>query len=218
MERMELIKKDALSDLVYEQMKNMLLNKDLAPGQKIVKKDIADLIGVSQTPVHEAILRLVREGVLEQTDRRGVFVKVFTDSDMRDIFAVRAGMEGIALRLIIENTGSEAISDLANLFDDFTLPITTSEQIDRYQTIDRKFHESILLRSGNSMIEKFVEESDFILRCYHKGLLRSPNETIIEHRQIIGAALAGDTSRAYTLLIEHHMKSREAISAHHVIV
>ena len=101
---MSKLKKNILRDLVYTQLKTMLLDKALVPGQKISKKEIADLLGVSQTPVQESIIKLIQEGLFEE-QQGGVFVKVFTDQDMRDFFAVRAGIEGIALRLCITQKG-----------------------------------------------------------------------------------------------------------------
>jgi DNA-binding GntR family transcriptional regulator len=213
---MTAIKKESLGDLVYEQLRNMLLNKDLVPGQKISKKEIAELLGVSQTPVQESLTRLIREGVLEQRERRGVFVKVFDDKDMRDIFSVRAGLEGIAVRLCMEQCTECLLDDIITIFDEFTLPLD-ADQFTAYQHADRRFHEQILMRSDNTVILNFLKEFEFIIRCYQKGLLRDPNETLIEHRQIIQAIRDLDIEQAQYLLTHHHLRSRDAISPSNII-
>ncbi len=205
------IKKSTINDLVYTQIKRMLSNHDLEPGQKINKKELAHELGVSQTPVQYSIVRLVQEGLFEDRKAEGIFVRVFTTKDMKDLFALRAGIEGIALRLCIEKN-AEHLEDLFHAFDSFSLPLTSHEEIARYQTVDRSFHEQILARSDNTLIQNFVTDFSFILRCYHKGLLRHPNETLPEHLAIIQAAREKDAERAQTLLIAHHMKSYARLS------
>ena len=194
----------------------MILNKDLAPGQKVSKKELADALGVSQTPVQEAIIRLIQEGVLEQQDRKGIFVKIFTYKDMRDIFAVRAGIESIAIRICIENFEPSYLEDLFTKFDSFTLPISSAEEIARYQMVDKEFHEQILLRSENSIIKQFIQDFDYIIRCYQKGLIREPSETLPEHKAIITAARERDAEKAQLLLMRHHMSSCERINKEHM--
>jgi len=214
---MSKLKKNVLRDLVYTQLKTMLLDKALVPGQKINKKEIADLLGVSQTPVQESIIKLIQEGLFEEKPGQGIVVKVFTDQDMRDYFAVRAGIEGIALRLCISQKGPSCLEDVLSLFDDFTLPIDDPKVIERYQQTDRHFHEEILRRSGNKIIIHFVEDFNFILHCYHKGLLREPNETLHEHLEIIQAARDGDAEKAQNLLMKHHLTSYDRISEDHLL-
>ncbi len=205
------IKKKSINDLVYQQIKLMLSNKDLVPGQKINKKQLAVLLGVSQTPVQYSIVRLVQEGLFEDKKADGVYVKTFTTEDMKNLFALRAGIEGIALRLCISE-GKESLEDIFCLFDSFTLPITGAQEIARYQKTDRAFHEQILAKSGNDLIKNFVTDFSFILRCYHKGLLRHPDETLPEHQAIIQAAREKNAEKAQTLLIAHHMKSYDRLA------
>ena len=205
------IKKNSLKDLVYQQIKLMISNKDLLPGQKINKKELAHTLGVSQTPVQDSIVRLVQEGLFEDRKSEGIYVRVFTNKDMKDLFALRAGIEGIALRLCISNDCKD-LKDIFDSFDSFTPPITSKEEIARYQKVDRMFHEQILARSGNALIKNFVTDFSFILRCYHKGLLRDPDETYEEHLAIIKAAREKDPEKAQNLLIAHHMASYERIS------
>jgi len=206
------LKKDKVRDLVYQEIKKMLLNQDLLPGQKVNKQELAQILHVSQTPVQESIIALIKEGLFESRPREGVFVKVFTNQDMRDFFAVRAGIEGIALRLCIEQHGVKSLEDIITLFDQFSLPIEEEKEKQMYQQVDRMFHEQILLRSGNTMIREFVQEFNFILRCYQKGLLREPSETLPEHLAIIEAIRAGNAVLAQSLIMEHHMKSYVILS------
>ena len=212
---MDKIHKDALSELVYDKIKQMVLDGVLLPGQKIAKGELAQTLGVSQTPVTEAINRLTGEGLIEQRVRQGFFVRVFTYEDLRDLFAVRAGMEGIALRLSVEELPPEKLEELTHYFDGFSLPMDEEMKL-QYKKADQAFHEHIISLSANSFIVYFDRSFDFIMKSYQKGLIREPEETIDEHRQIIQAIRARDGRKAQELLMLHHLKSRNVICERHL--
>lgn len=209
---MAVLSKEALGDLVYDQIVRMILNKDLKPGEKIQKKELAQILGVSMTPVSEALNRFIREGIIEQRDKRELFVKAFTNKDMVELFEVRAGLEGTALHICMEKLSDEQWEKTLSLFDDFSLPITETAYR-TYQQKDREFHSSILKMSGNQLILEFIERCDFILRCYSKGLIRTPEETLPEHREIVRAIRQKNPDLAQQKIMEHHWKTREALKA-----
>lgn len=205
------ISRDALGDLVYEQIVRMLLNKDLRPGEKIQKKELAELLGVSQTPVNEAVNRLIREGIIDQKERDGLHVRVFTNRDLMELFAVRAGLEGTALHLCMENPENPKFSRILGLFDDFETPVPES-RYQEYQKKDQEFHGEILKISGNRVIQDFIRNFEFILKCYQKGLIRSPDETLPEHKAIVDAIRTGKTDLAQQLIMNHHWNTRKRLS------
>ena len=82
--------------------------------------------------------------------------------------------------------------------------------------VDKEFHEQILLRSENSIIKQFIQDFDYIIRCYQKGLIREPSETLPEHKAIITAARERDAEKAQLLLMRHHMSSCERINKEHM--
>lgn len=211
---MEKITRDSLGELVYKQLIQMLLNKDLKPGQRVVKKELARIMDVSQTPINEAFNTLVKEGVLEIRERQGYFVKEFTREDMKHFYAVRAGLEGIAIFLCLEGGFPGELEPVLSLFDNFTLPLNEKE-LKRYHKSDRDFHEAILLHSQNPIIADFVSNFDLIVKCYQKGLLRQPSETLEEHRAIVAAIRNNDAPLARDLIISHHLKSRDHLGDEH---
>jgi DNA-binding GntR family transcriptional regulator len=207
---MSKVSKAVLSDLVYNQIVLMLLNNDLKPGEKVQKKELAGILEVSMTPVSEALSRLIREGIIEQKENRELFVKIFTDTDLMDLFAVRAGLEGIALQICMEKLDEKQWEKILCLFDEFNLPLSPTK-FQSYQQKDREFHSSLLKMSENSLILEFIEKFEFILRCYQKGLIRTPEESLPEHKGIIEAIRAKETDKAQKLLMEHHWKTREKL-------
>lgn len=204
------ISRDALGDLVYDQIVRMLLNKDLKPGEKIQKKELAELLGVSQTPINEAVTRLIREGIIDQKGRDGLYVRVFTNADLMELFAVRAGLEGTALLLCMENPDDPRFRRILGLFDDFDLPIP-EKRYSEYQKKDQEFHGEILKLSGNRVIQDFIRNFEFILKCYQKGLIRTPDETLREHKGIVDAIRNGRADSAQQLIMNHHWRTRERL-------
>jgi len=212
---MEKIKKNALRELVYDKIKLMILDGALIPGQNISKKELADRLAVSQTPVSEAINRLTGEGLIEQRPREGFCIKTFTYVDLKELFAARAGLEGIAIRLCIEELSDKELEKILHIFDGFELPMNDREHA-RYMKADQRFHETLIALSKNSVIINFDRNFDFIMKSYQKGLIRPPEETLREHLAILAAVVERNAPLAQELLMRHLLRSREVIKDQHL--
>lgn len=208
---MSRLSKDALGDLVYDKIVLMLLNKDLEQGDRLQKKDLARILGVSITPVSEAINRLIREGIVEQRDKHELYIREFNTGDMIELFEVRAGLEGTALHICMDKLNDDEWAPLLSLFDPFEVPIPR-DKYEAYQQKDREFHSLLLKLSENVLILEFIDRCDFILRCYSRGLIREPDETLGEHRNIIEAIRSKNTDLAQKRIMEHHWKTREKLN------
>ena len=202
-----------LSDHVYESIRTMILNGVLPPGEKINKNDLVDRLEVSLTPINAAISRLVGEKLIEQRSRFGFFVKDFDCKEMQDLYAVRAGLEGIAIRLCIENGCEEELSYLAGFFQKYTLPLSDEEK-KKYAEEDKRFHSTIVQYSANRMILEMNMSYAYIIRSYQKGLIRPPEETLEEHHSIVDAIKNRDGFLAQEMIIQHHLKSKEVLKQH----
>jgi len=192
--------------LVYQSIKDMIFDGFLPPGEKINKIDLSRQLGVSITPVNEVINRLTGEKFLEKKGRKGYFVKKFSMKDLIEFYTVRAGLEGIALRVCIEDLRDDQLNEFENFFKDFHLPLDEKEK-ERYMKEDQRFHEKIIDLSGNSMINDFNQNFNFIMKSYQKGLVRQPEKTLKEHQEIIKAIIERKSHKAQEFLISHHIKS-----------
>jgi len=199
-----------LSDHVYDSIRRMILDGDLPPGEKINKNDLAERLDVSLTPINASISRLVGEKLIEQRSRYGFFVKEYDCKELQDLYAVRAGLEGIAIRLCIENDCDEDLDHLSTFFNEFRKPFT-DPQIKKYMAADKLFHTTIIKYSGNQMMADMNSGYAYIIRSYQKGLIRPPEETLQEHLDIVEAIRVRDGFRAQELLIQHLLKSREVL-------
>jgi len=209
---MQRIENKALRNYVYEFIRDLIDHGVLPIGQKINKPELAERLGVSQTPINDALNRLVGERFLEQRPRDGYFIREFNAKEFCELFEMRSGLEGIASRLCCENATDEQLALLVSSFDEFTLPIPEN-LLKRYYEADRKFHENIVAFSGNSFILTDLKNTGFQARTYQKGLVRGPNITLHEHKMVIEALKARDGERAQQQMIWHLLGSRDVFKA-----
>lgn len=199
-----------LADVVYERIRAMILEGVLVPGSKINKKELSESLAVSQTPINEAISRLAGENLIEQRPRLGPFVREYDNRYLAELFAVRAGLEGIALRLCVEEGAPEDLQRLSSFFKGFKLPMSPARHAD-YMEEDIAFHSAIVEYAHVGLLKEFKASFGYILKTYEHGLVRPPEETLPEHRAIIEALKRGDAVLAEDLLVAHHLNSRKAL-------
>ena len=209
---MRRVENKALRNYVYDHIRLMIDQGDLPMGKKIDKSELAERLGVSQTPIHDALNQLVGEKFLEQRPRDGYYIREFNAVEFCELFEMRAGLEGIAVRLCCENATDEQLQVLTSAFDEFSLPME-EELVHHYYEIDRRFHEDIVVFSGNGFILESLKTTGFQARTYQKGLVRGPDITLHEHRMVVEAIKARDGERAQQQMIWHLLGSRDVFKA-----
>ena len=196
------IKNRALFELVYDRIKKMIDEREIKPGEKINKKYLVDLLGVSQTPINEALIKLAGEKVIEQRCHRGYFIHQYTNLELSQLFELRASIEGMAARLCVKNMTDEAISEVSKIFENFSLPFP-EEHYQDYLSADMRFHECLIEYSGNPFLMDVFSTSQYLQKSNQKGLLRPAEETLPEHMMIVDALKNRDAHLAQELAIVH---------------
>ena len=140
---MGLIESRILTDHVYEKIKLMIQDGVLKPGTKVNKKELEAELGVSQTPINDALNRLAGQKHIEQRNRRGYFVRQYTCKELIDLFAARGAIEGMAARLAVENATEEEVEQIARHFEDVSFPLSEDEY-HAYERSDRRFHATVI--------------------------------------------------------------------------
>jgi len=204
------IENRALFELVYERIKRMIDEAELQPGEKINKRTLVDLLGVSQTPINEALSKLAGEKILEQRSREGFFIHQYTYLELSQLFELRASIEGMAARLCAENMQDDAIGAMSNIFQQYGHPLPERYHQD-YLKSDKLFHESLVKNSGNPFLVEIFVTSGYQPKIYQKGLLRSAEETLPEHLMIINAIKNHDAYLAQELTIVHLLRTRDML-------
>jgi DNA-binding GntR family transcriptional regulator len=205
-----IIHHDDLSKPVYDRLKEMIEKGMLPPGQKLIQEKLAASLGVSRTPLLKALQSLEYEMLVESIPRRGMYVKQISAEEMINVYDCREAVECMAVRLVIERASDAEILKLKKIFEPFIK--TASIDPDKYRKADEQFHDMIIDLSKNPILKKMSNVSDIHKRVYQFGLIRSPEDTLIEHIRIAEAILNRDQEMAYLELRNHIGRSRKKLS------
>ncbi len=200
-----------LRDLVATELRRLILDGTLPPGERLIEDRLAELLGVSRNPIREAIRMLEAEGFLDVTARRGSFVATLDSSQAGDLFEVRLALEPLGARLAAlraadaGQNGQERTSRMKQILADVqTSP--NSYGLDTLAEMHTELHSLIFEMAGNSyliaMAIPMVKRGQWLLR--QSAPLREP-DAWSEHHWLIAAIESGDPELA------------EAAGRHHVL-
>ena len=198
----------------YSILKEMIIDRKLLPGDKIPQERLARELGISRTPLVSALKFLEREKLVEARPRRGFFVRHFTESEMVSIFELREVLEGLAARRAAVCATADDIKRLKGFFRQFKngSPI---EDIRGYAREDRQFHNFVTEIGSKEFLKSILQSYNIISFSYQvissEGLVRPPDETILEHLAIIDAIADKDPEGAESLMRRHFQKSMRSI-------
>lgn len=204
----EKIENRSLKDTLYIKIRDLILNNEFEIGEKITKDDLAKRFGVSPTPVNDALNRLVGEHYLSLESRKGYFVREYDKKEYRDLFAMRAAIEGMAAKLICDENNNRHLDELIHMFDSFN-DDNVNDAEEAYIEADMNFHAKIIMYSENTLFMETAQSQGFLWRSYQKGLAKDPVVSLKEHMAIIDAFKHRDGDRAQTAMQAHLMHSRE---------
>lgn len=200
-----------LDDKVYARIKNMIASGSLEPGQRIVQDDLARDMGVSRTPLVNALKRLAQERLLEWVPRRGIYVHSLTLREMLQVFEVRESLEPLAARLAAARiTGAEVDALDARCRALAELP-ATPEAMREIIECDRQFHWRLVELADNPHLRAAMEPVSLLTAAYMHGLRRSLLEIIPEHLKILSALRRGDAQACEDAMRWHMLRSSEKL-------
>ncbi len=205
----EMIVQSDLSKPVYEEIKKMIESGALKPGQKLLQEELAEKLGVSRTPLMKALQTLEHELFVESKPRRGMYVKNVSFEEMIDVYDCREGIECTAVRLVIERASKKEIGLFYKVFAPFLNQIPID--IEKYSLADERFHDLLIELAKNPILKKMSSVSSIHKRVYLFGLLRSPDETIKEHLDIISAIEKRDINAAVQAVKKHIDYSKQIL-------
>ncbi len=202
-----------LREIVYEQLKRQILTGRITPGTRMMEVELAEEMGVSRTPVREAIRKLEKEGLVTIEPRRGAYASDISVKDMVDTLEVREDLEGLAAALAAERMTEEQINELVKITEGYSEAILNSDT-EKIIHFDEKFHKYIVSCSGNKtliQLSEIVQELALRFRyIYYDDFSRYENMPV-EHRQIIEAITSGDAETARFSADNHVKKLKEFV-------
>ena len=137
-----------LRDVVFNTLRNAILKGELEPGEKLMEKKLSEKLGVSRTPIREAIRKLELEGLVVMTPRKSAEVASITEEDLTDVLEVRRVLETLAIDLACKNITNEILSELEANLVRFNAAVKKND-ITEIATTDVEFHEAIYKSTGN---------------------------------------------------------------------
>jgi len=199
----------ALKDKVYHALREAVMSMDIYGGDEPPKLDerrLAEELGVSRTPVREAISRLEQEGLVETIPRRGAFVIRKTKREVLEIISVWAALESMAARLATTVANDEEIGQLRELFVTFETTHGAEANIDEYSDTNIRFHQSIIALSKSELLKSMTDTLFVHMRAIRAQTITERDRvsrSIIDHMHIIEAIENRDTVLAERLVREH---------------
>jgi DNA-binding GntR family transcriptional regulator len=202
----------------YRLIKRDILGGALAGGARLKEEELAAAVGVSRTPVREALRRLSAEGLVDFERHQGAVVAHWSLEDIEEIFGLRAVLEPYAVGLAASRISAAQIGELARLADAMEAAGAAKEEnfIDDISTLNGEFHKILVRASGNRRLVRMLSgliEMPVVLRTFG---IYSPEElqrSFGHHREIVAALRAGDTTWPATVMRSHVLAARNAYFA-----
>ena len=205
-----------LRDVVFKKLRNEILLGQLKPGERLMEIHLAQRLGVSRTPIREAIRKLELEGLVTMIPRRGAEVAQISEKNLKDVLEVRAALERLAVRLACERMDQEAVAELGTACDHFA-EVTGTKDMAAITQADVELHDVIIRSTGNRklllMISNLSEQMyryrfEYIKDASYHSLL------IEEHQRIYRAIADRDADRAEKEIERHIENQLQTIMEH----
>ena len=201
-------------DKAYEAIKNRILDNTWPPGFQAFEPQVADVLGMSRTPVREALLRLENEGLVSMIPRRGMYVVPLSHDDMRDIYDVLAALESMAAELLARRGPSEReVSPMEASLEEMETALKNND-LTGWAKADETFHHTLLNLCYNNRLATAaftVWDQAHRARMISLKLRPLPIDSTNEHRAVLDAIQNGDWEEAKKIQYEHRMRGKGLI-------
>ncbi len=197
-------------------LRERILSGSIRRGTHLIEAKLASLLGVSRGTVREAFKTLVAEGLIEEEPRRGAFVVTLNRNDVREIYDVRAAIEGRAARLLASSGDRAALAELRASIDEIRRAALTGDVLAVRRT-DLRFHERLCALSGNRRLHAiFVRHVPAIQTLLDFDELPYPMlaASADQHQALLEAIESGDPEYASRRLEAHVDEARERVAAY----
>jgi DNA-binding GntR family transcriptional regulator len=197
----------------YEELKRIILEHRVPLGGKLNEGELAAALGISRTPVREAINRLEKEGLVQIFPQRGAFVVRFSEKDVFELFLIRENLEGLAARLAAERINEGDLAKLESSIRGFKEPFAEKD-VQRYAKEDFKFHQTVVAVSDAQRLIKLIatlHDQIRIFRLTTWGLSTRMKTSLAEHRLLIEAFRRKDSERAEQRMRGHIRNVRDGV-------
>jgi DNA-binding GntR family transcriptional regulator len=206
-------RRKSLGQHVFENLKQAIIRGDVAPGDRLVESQIAEVLDISRTPVREAIHKLEREGLLKKLPKGGFAVVNLTREDIEETFGIRSVLESYAARLVAVNHHEEDLKPLEEKIKEFQICLEKGE-MGELPRINTEFHSLFYALSRSPKLIKLINDlRDQIFR-FRKILLQMDNMAKTsneDHRKILAAIRQRDAPKVERVVKEHILRGQRIV-------
>ncbi|MBE0450907.1 MAG: GntR family transcriptional regulator [Clostridia bacterium] len=205
----------SLTSLIFDRIREDILNGRYLTGDKLVEIKLADELGVSRTPVREALKQLELDGLVDNIPNRGVVVKGISQDDIDDILTIRLCIEGLVGQWAAERILDEEVKELEEIFDLMEF-YTSKGDIDKIFELNTKFHEALYKATKSRYLEGVLKDFQLFIKSSRNNSLKMEGRlftALEEHRNILEAIKNHDQENTRISLVKHISESNENIKS-----
>jgi DNA-binding GntR family transcriptional regulator len=205
------------SSTIARVIRGAILDGSFEPGRPLREEELAGWLGISRTPIREALLILENEGLVESVRNRSTYVARFDPSGLEEVYSIRAVLEGYAARQAAELITPDELDRLSESCERFKEVATTSDDLQELAEENFTFHETIQTAARSARLQRMiamVTALPLIYRSYMTYSSRNRRKAIEDHVAILGALSRHDGDAAGSLMEEHVEWARDVAVAH----
>ncbi|MBB2917657.1 putative transcriptional regulator, HTH GntR [Cupriavidus taiwanensis] len=209
----------SLRDQAYAMLRQAIADADIYQSRDEIRLDervLSEAMGVSRTPIREAMTLLEQEGFLRTVPRRGIYIMRKTKREIVEMIQMWAALESMAARLATENATDAEIAQLRRMFDSFR-DSTPAEHIEEYSDANIAFHQAIVQLSKSQIIMDTIRNIFIHVRAIRKMTISQSDRaarSIVDHLRIIEALERRDTELAERLVRQHSLDLADYVEKH----
>lgn len=194
-----------LRDVVFNTLRQAILKGELEPGERLMEIQLADRLGVSRTPIREAIRKLELEGLVLMIPRKGAEVAKISERSLREVLEVRRSLEELAIELACQRMDDQEMEELEEAQDAFRKAIEKGDAMEIAET-DEHYHDIIYNGTGNSRLVQILNNLREQMYRYRLEYIKDSAKRqilIVEHDHILKAVKERHVAEAKTAIREH---------------
>ena len=199
---------------VFEYLKNAIIDQTIEPGSRLVESKIADMLGISRTPLREALHKLEREDWIEKIPSGGFQVVTLTNADIEQTFGIRSVLEAYAARLAAENHQDNDLVPLERKIKEYQKCLESKKDSDKLQIINTQFHDLLYSLSKSPKLIKMINQLRAQISRFRRIILKQYEyalQSSDDHVKMLDAIKNRDGKKVEQLVRQHIIKGKNAV-------
>jgi len=205
--------KTSLGQHIFTYLRTSILNGDVVPGSRLVENKVAQALGISRTPVREALHKLEREGLAKQIPQGGYAVTGLTREEIEDIFGIRSLLESYASRVACARYKEDHLAALEKKHEE-AKRFVTQGRLDDLARVNAEFHDALYSMSGRPKLIEIINNLQSQIQRFRSIILTDENNARISmdmHRKLLQALKKRDEDRVEKLMKEHILHGQRIV-------